>query len=398
MKSLTRMNASLRIPVVVIAACAGVALVTVGAQRPAGDDPPLVMPNHIYGLPGMLLTRADLMTHLDRMKAIGRDDVPMNMLKAGGVDGRQIGVSIVYREEGGASPSYAIHDEVGEVYVMLQGSGRIDVGGKLVDAERRPVSRGNGRGQRGTKAEGSRTFALHEGDVLFIPAGSPHRWIQADAFTAYAVVRVDPEGAVPLLEFGSPEYEAQFKEETGGGGERQADTSPLALPNHTYGQPGILTTRADMLKHLERMKAIDENDSPMWMTRAGGISDRQLGLSIVYWGEGGPRPSYVIHDEVGEMYVMLQGSGRVDVGGTLIDSERRPFSSGNGWGQRSAKAEGSRTFALHEGDLFYVPAGSPHRWMGADSFTAYAVIRVDPEGIAPLLKFGSREYGAQFRE
>ena len=179
---------------------------------------------------------------------------------------------------------------------------------------------------------------------------------------------------------------------------RPADNSPLVLPNHTYGGPGLLTTRADMMEHLEQMKAADNDDIPMWMRSAGGVNGRQLGVSVVYREEGGPRPSYAIHDDVGEVYVMLQGSGRIDVGGSLVDARRRPFSRGNGRGQSGTTAEGSRTFSLNEGDIFFIPAGSPHRWMGSDTFTAYAVIRIDPEGVAPLLELGSPEYEAQFEE
>ena len=130
MKDLKRKNFPLWIP---IAAAGGViaigALVAVGVQDGPPDNSPLVLPDHTYGLPGMLLTRADMMGHLERMTAVHDDDIPINMLNAGGVTGRQLGVSVVYREEGGPRPSYAIHDDVAEVYVMLQGSGRIDVGG-----------------------------------------------------------------------------------------------------------------------------------------------------------------------------------------------------------------------------------------------------------------------------
>jgi len=82
---------------------------------------------------------------------------------AGCHEGGQLGVSVVCREEGGPRPAYAIHDDMGKAYVMLHGSGRIDIGGTLVD-------------------------------------------------TAYAVIRADPEGVAPLLELGSPKCEAQLKE------------------------------------------------------------------------------------------------------------------------------------------------------------------------------------------
>jgi len=82
---------------------------------------------------------------------------------AGCHEGGQLGVSVICSKEGGPRPANAIHDDMGKAYVTLHGSGRIDIGDTLVD-------------------------------------------------TAYAVICADPEGVPPLLELGSPEYEAQFKE------------------------------------------------------------------------------------------------------------------------------------------------------------------------------------------
>jgi uncharacterized protein YjlB len=78
------------------------------------------------------------------------------------------------------------------------------IGGKIVDWKRRPVSAGNGRGSAATKAEGAKDFTIAKGDVLIIPAGTPHMWVNSDELTAYVVVRVDPEGVAPLLELGRP--------------------------------------------------------------------------------------------------------------------------------------------------------------------------------------------------
>ena len=35
--------------------------------------------------------------------------------------------------------------------------------------------------------------------MLIIPAGTPHRWLMADEFTSYTVVRVDPDGVTELM-------------------------------------------------------------------------------------------------------------------------------------------------------------------------------------------------------
>ena len=170
-------------------------------QQPIPNQP-LQLPNHRYDLPATLLTAAQLEAHEAKMLADKIDDVPMNMVKAGGgSDKHQVGISIVTRAKGQSNPNFAVHDDVAEVYHVLEGKGRMLLGGKIVDWQRRPTSAGNGLGSGGTKSEGSREIQIAKGDVLIIPAGTPHRWLMADEFTAYTVVRIDPDGVAPLLTF-----------------------------------------------------------------------------------------------------------------------------------------------------------------------------------------------------
>ena len=180
----------------------------VGAQgQDRTDNSPLVLPNHNYDLPATLITAAQQQEHLNKMKAAGDDDIPMNMVKMGGGDPeQQVGVSIVYREQGGPRPGYAVHDDVAEVYYVLEGKGKMKLGGKITDWKRRPISAGNGRGSAGTVATGSKDVNIAKGDILIIPAGTPHKWEGAEAFTAYAVVRIDPDGVAPLLDLGKAEF------------------------------------------------------------------------------------------------------------------------------------------------------------------------------------------------
>ena len=110
------------------------------------------------------------------------------------------------RYEGQENLNYAVHDDVAEVYYVLEGRGRMKVGGTITDWTRRPYSRGNGRGSRGTTAVGSEDITIEQGDMLIIPAGTPHKWEMAEEFTSYVVVRVDPEGVAPLMELGTAEF------------------------------------------------------------------------------------------------------------------------------------------------------------------------------------------------
>jgi mannose-6-phosphate isomerase-like protein (cupin superfamily) len=178
----------------------------------AADNTPVMLPDHHYDLPGVLITAADQQAHLKKMLDAKLEDIPMNMVKSGGAgDKHQYGVSIVYREKGPRPPQYAVHDDVAEVYVVLQGKGHMKVGGKIVDWKRRPVSAGNGRGSAGTKAEGAADFTIAKGDILIVPAGTPHMWVSSDEFTAYIVVRMDPDGVAPLLELGKAEYKPSIQ-------------------------------------------------------------------------------------------------------------------------------------------------------------------------------------------
>jgi mannose-6-phosphate isomerase-like protein (cupin superfamily) len=177
------------------------------SQQAPNDPSPLVLPGHRYDLPATLITAAQIEAHKKSMIAAKDDDIPMNMVKAGGgSDKHQVGVSVVNRNKGQKNPNYAVHDDVAEVYYVVEGKGRMKLGGKISDWKRRPVSAGNGRGSAGTTAVGARDVTIAKGDVLIIPAGTPHKWEDAEEFTSYVVVRVDPDGVAPLMALGTAKF------------------------------------------------------------------------------------------------------------------------------------------------------------------------------------------------
>ena len=177
------------------------------AQQAEIDDSPLELPGHRYDLPATLITAEQIEEHKQRMVAVEETDVAITMVPAGGgSDSYQVGVSMVIRYDGQSNQYYAVHDDVAEVYYVLEGSGRMKLGGRITDWSRRPVSIENGRGSRGTTAVGSQDISIKAGDMLIIPAGTPHKWDFAEEFTSYVVVRMDPEGVAPLLAVGDAEF------------------------------------------------------------------------------------------------------------------------------------------------------------------------------------------------
>ena len=177
------------------------------AQQPEIDNSPLELPGHRYDLPATLITAEQIDEHKQRMVAVEETDVAITMVPSGGGSAsHQLGVSMVIRYDGQSNQNYAVHDDVAEVYYVLEGRGRMKLGGTITDWSRRPVSIENGRGSRGTTAVGSEDITIKQGDMLIIPAGTPHKWDFAEEFTSYVVVRMDPEGVAPLLEVGEAEF------------------------------------------------------------------------------------------------------------------------------------------------------------------------------------------------
>jgi mannose-6-phosphate isomerase-like protein (cupin superfamily) len=188
----------------------GLSVVIVGyAQEPAVDSSPVVLPGHRYDLPATLIKANEIEEQKQQMLINEDLDVPMVMVKmGGGSDVYQVGVSLVTRQKGQANTNYAVHDDVSEVYYVVEGKGRISVGGTIDDWERRPISVWNGLGSRGTTASGATDMTIEKGDVLIIPAGTPHKWILSEELTSYVVVRGDPDAVTPLIDFDPTQFVA----------------------------------------------------------------------------------------------------------------------------------------------------------------------------------------------
>lgn len=126
-------------------------------------------------------------------------DIPIRTVDAGG---HNVGVGVVHRPTGARGGS-ASHDHVSEVYHILEGAGTLVTGGTHIDPQRRDagtsvVTQINGPGVSGRGIEGGVSRRIVEGDVVIIPAGTPHWWSEVEQALTYTVVRVDPDQVVTL--------------------------------------------------------------------------------------------------------------------------------------------------------------------------------------------------------
>ena len=86
---------------------------------------------------------------------------------------------------------------------MLEGSGTLVTGGTIINPRRRTSSREegiqiNGPGVSGDSIQGGVSRRITKGDMVIIPAGTPHWFSEIQETLTYTVVRVDPDRVVTL--------------------------------------------------------------------------------------------------------------------------------------------------------------------------------------------------------
>lgn len=110
--------------------------------------------------------------------------------------GYNVAVGVLHRPQtppGGV----AVHFKVTEVYHVTDGAATLVTGGTVVNAKMRPpdalsVRLEDGPGESGTSIEGGVTQRIKAGDVVIIPAGTPHWFSNIEGSITYVVVRFDP--------------------------------------------------------------------------------------------------------------------------------------------------------------------------------------------------------------
>ena len=111
-------------------------------------------------------------------------------IKATDVIGGKAAVAMLRRVKPEASA--LIHDYVTETYYILSGSGTMVTGGSLGGAKPTDLTRVNaGMSQTGTRV-GGEARKVKPGDIIMIPAGTPHSFSELDGPISYLVYRFEP--------------------------------------------------------------------------------------------------------------------------------------------------------------------------------------------------------------
>ena len=116
-----------------------------------------------------------------------------------------VGIGMVHRgklDKPGAN-SVAEHDQVSEVYHIIDGTATLVLGPDITNRERRPATQRtvvefNGPGNNGSEIRNGLTVQLKPGDVVVIPAGTGHLFTKIDDHIDYLMIRFDPDKVTPL--------------------------------------------------------------------------------------------------------------------------------------------------------------------------------------------------------
>jgi mannose-6-phosphate isomerase-like protein (cupin superfamily) len=110
-----------------------------------------------------------------------------------------VGIAVVRRSRvnGRIQPDALVHESVTEVYQIIEGKGVMVTGGALRSA--RPITDARVLGEIGPSSMGEAIVGglRHEvgpGDIVVIPAGTPHGFIEiTTARIVYTLIRIDPQ-------------------------------------------------------------------------------------------------------------------------------------------------------------------------------------------------------------
>ena len=177
-------------------ACAVAALVAQAAINPTDPQPTCRM------CPGYYIPAAELQAYTKKAVAENLVDQQVRDMEIGKA---HIGIGMVHRGklDAPAKDSVAEHDQVSEVYHIIDGSATLVLGPDITNRQRRPatsqtVREFNGPGNNGTEIRSGLTYELKPGDVVVIPAGTGHWFTRIDDHIDYLMVRIDPDKVTPL--------------------------------------------------------------------------------------------------------------------------------------------------------------------------------------------------------
>ncbi len=138
-------------------------------------------------VPATFISKEDHEAVLKKQIAENVVDQPVKLSE---VLGGKASVATLHRVKPEASS--LVHDYVTETYYILSGSGTFVTGGRLGDPKETDLSKFNaGMSHTGARI-GGEAQRVKPGDIIIVPAGTPHSFSELDGPISYLVYRFEP--------------------------------------------------------------------------------------------------------------------------------------------------------------------------------------------------------------
>lgn len=150
------------------------------------------------------ISNEEIQAYLDRGPARLANASADQQVRAVDIGKAHVDIGAVYRSGVQAEGSaVAEHEQVSEVYHIIQGTATLMTGSDIVDWKPRPADNQavkllNGPGGNGASIRNGISYNLKPGDVIVIPAGVGHWFTRVDRDFRYLMIRIDPDKVTPL--------------------------------------------------------------------------------------------------------------------------------------------------------------------------------------------------------
>jgi mannose-6-phosphate isomerase-like protein (cupin superfamily) len=133
-----------------------------------------------------LLTAAFLLIGAEGSKSgvqyFGHDEIAAKLAKGGPIaSDPAFTVSASHRDKAG---NVEVHDKETDIFYVTDGSATFVTGGKMIGGKQSKANQ-----WLGTSIEGGETHNLSKGDVMIVPAGTPHWFQKVPSSISYYVVK-----------------------------------------------------------------------------------------------------------------------------------------------------------------------------------------------------------------
>ena len=161
-------------------------------------------------------------------------------------------------------------------------------------------------------------------------------------------------------------------------------TPILALAVCAYSQtpiPATDVTAASIQTFVKGLPRDAVNDRPIRVVDVGGY---HVGVYGVFRPKASQQQAILHETKVTEVYQMMEGTGTLVTGGTIVDGKRTQAAAIGHSSVTGPRIEGGVSRHVVKGDIIIIPGGTPHWWSNLESDITYLIVRPDPESTIPL--------------